>query len=216
MEQIVITNLELPNPGKIVKPIIGQWVAHVSPDLVKPNKDGLIEIKLYGNVHNHNYNWIGGERTIEPIVDLTDELYTITQEHYNLWELSEHNSIVLLILLLTEGKNNYDFESFCHSIEHADWFLLSVIIPNVCGCGDNEDALKAYAEILSAFTRNPVNPSSDYDIYADGFRLAMAYQIDAVGGIIEHGGSIGGSYLTAKGKILVLAINSYLERDEDA
>lgn len=86
-----------------------------------------------------------------------------------------------------------------------DWF---------CGCGNPEDAAESLMEFLDLF---PLYENQDgFRIWMPtgwGQRYLFLYLIDAQTEWMEHGGSIGGSWLTDRGKATHQALRREHERD---
>lgn len=78
----------------------------------------------------------------------------------------------------------------------------------ICGCGDPESVYQAIHTMLSYFDlrSKPETPKSkefdEIDIYESPFVLFMAYYLDDAG-YLDHGTSIGYSWLAKKGETLL-------------
>jgi hypothetical protein len=103
-------------------------------------------------------------------------------------------------------------------LEHLQQFLFKDL--DFCGCGDPESVYELIRELLELFRLNTEeirkpreNPFSLADILNgpnyrqqirdlisddDGVYYAFLYWLDSAG-VLEHGGSVGGSWLTRKG-----------------
>lgn len=84
---------------------------------------------------------------------------------------------------------------------------------NWCGCGSNIEAIKFLREILRCFKREDWSESNkklDKLLHVTdnecGLYYSYLYMLDKTG-YIEHGGSIGGSWLTQKGKDILEMID---------
>jgi len=74
---------------------------------------------------------------------------------------------------------------------------------NICGCGQPDKALELILEVLTLIYRRSTIKTLEYEQYDrelkallpdDRVRYCMLYFIDS-SGVIEHGGSVGGSWI---------------------
>lgn len=122
--------------------------------------------------------------------------------------------------------------------EWYESFLLDEIISfyqyewmDLCGCGNPEYTLEVIRLILNIQNdfhegkiespyeecRKVFNINNDNYVIQDGLVQFVMYQLDSYG-FLEHGGSIGGAWLTEDGKDLLMVLNTwyeeYKEQDE--
>ena len=85
-----------------------------------------------------------------------------------------------------------------------------VILENeFCGCGNPELATAALLQMLRLHPLYDHRAEFDEWVPDDGVQYLLMYQLDRME-LTEHGGSVGGAWLTDKGKALLAA----LEREE--
>lgn len=65
-----------------------------------------------------------------------------------------------------------------------------------CGCGNSDELAK---DVLKVFLAIATKDSSHELIYSDKYHELIAHMLDSAG-ITEHGSSVGGSWLSSKGK----------------
>lgn len=70
-----------------------------------------------------------------------------------------------------------------------------------CGCGCPEDAERCVLNLLSEIKVKTA------DVYADDLLLCLAYTLDHAG-LLEHGTSIGGAWLTEEGKMYLYLLEN--------
>lgn len=135
--------------------------------------------------------------------------YNLSPMRYELWQQSNYDPLVLCLAILHVVTHDYDQFRDIMRCYHENYTstILEMIIENCCACGAPEMVLKTIAEILESFLGHPKGRNMDIDIYRDGGTLGLAYVLDANGRFIEHGGSIGGSWLEPTGVVLALAID---------
>lgn len=135
--------------------------------------------------------------------------YNLSPMRYEYWKQSNYDPLVLCLAILHVVTHDYDqFRDImnCYREDYTST-ILEMVIENCCACGAPSLVLKAIAEILESFLGHPKGRNMDIDIYRDGGTLGLAYVIDANGRYIEHGSSIGGSWLEPTGIVLALAID---------
>lgn len=80
-----------------------------------------------------------------------------------------------------------------------DWF---------CGCGSPEDAVTALERLLALHPLYDNRAAFEALIPNDGMQYLMLYTLDHFD-LTEHGGSVGGGWLTEKGKAVLAAIRAH-------
>ena len=89
-----------------------------------------------------------------------------------------------------------------------------------CGCGDPDAAqlcIRDYLEAISEFKLKQERLKQYFGVeyvYDNRLLLCLAYMLDAVG-FTEHGGSVGGAWLTDVGKMFLLCLKNNKELSED-
>lgn len=198
MNNILITNgVDKLANGVIQKPIIDDWKVTFNPKTVKPGK-----VLVSGNILGWDYSF---KKPKTRITEAYSDEMELNQEQFDIWKSSGFETIVLLLLLVIDKPESDDYEALAWDYPKSakDW-ILRAIIPNCCACGSPDTALKSVTRVMSSFKHYP-GGVSDVDIYEHGSDLAVAYQIDARSKFLEHGSSIGGSWLTVSGVIWSLA-----------
>lgn len=80
-----------------------------------------------------------------------------------------------------------------------------------CGCGNPDDAYGALRDTLDAYDNDEARGGWDGRVQrtkdwwaklGDGYAHLLLYFIDAAG-LLEHGGSVGGSWLSEDGKLVL-------------
>lgn len=77
-----------------------------------------------------------------------------------------------------------------------------------CGCGNPEEALKAIHRLLKLHPLYENRAEFEEWIPDTGLEMLLLHLLDAHG-LNEHGGWIGGAWLTDKGKALLAALDRY-------
>ena len=198
MNNILITNTTKPTTENLVQQsIVDDWKVVFDPKTVKPGKV-LVEGDILGWEYSFNKPDV---RKIEPYSQAT----VLTQEQFDIWKSSKFETMVLLLLLVIDNPETDDYESIAWDYPQTatDW-LLRAIIPNCCACGDPDNALASITRVMATFGNYP-GGCGDHSVYDHGSDLAVAYQIDARSKFIEHGSSIGSSWLEVAGVVWSLA-----------
>lgn len=102
---------------------------------------------------------------------------------------------------------------------------------NWCGCGNPEEAIKLLRDVLSCiaerFNGNETLANKSFERYVERMEellcykskyaiyLSYFYVMDSHG-LLEHGGGVGGSWLTDSGKELLEHLNIAAELDWDS
>lgn len=87
-----------------------------------------------------------------------------------------------------------------------------------CGCGCPEEFVRLLRETLRLYDRNGDSPAESYEerekrldaLLPEPFRQIWLYWLSTTCiGLLEHGGGVGGSWLTDKGKEVYAALKQY-------
>lgn len=122
-------------------------------------------------------------------------------------------------------RENWDEESLVDEL--MDYYSYEVI--NLCGCGNPEATYEAirrllnirndwhkdkikYDEIIERYEKE-LHVNRDSEIQW-GLLQFMLYQLDSCG-ILEHGGSISGSWLTKEGDMFLTVLNAWHDQEQD-
>lgn len=89
----------------------------------------------------------------------------------------------------------------------AEWLFTGIM--GGCGCGSSEDLAVKAIELLIDFEKP--HPDRRIDVYGQSFWELMAHWMDSVH-LIEHGGSIGGAWLSEKGKQVHASVLTLLKK----
>ncbi len=205
MTNIVVTNIPEMQTGVVIRDLVGGWKLCFTPDNLTTHPNEKIGVNVIGNV-------FAGKYSDKLETRLMDQTIYFPKERLEWVANEDYLPLKMLIAAIARPDKTDDLSIYLSdNSDDAEYFLLNAIIPGVCSCGNNVKALEAYQEILKYFTHHPIGLVQKKSVYDDGYKLAMAYQIDVVGDLIEHGSSIGGSYLTTRGCLLALAIELFFE-----
>ena len=97
----------------------------------------------------------------------------------------------------------YEAPDGCWYESPQDYLWVGVL--GGCGCGSGNLPERAY-EVLNNFGK-PHMAEDRFRVYDDPANEVIAHWLDSKG-LIEHGGSVGGSWLTKKGQELLELINT--------
>lgn len=75
-----------------------------------------------------------------------------------------------------------------------------------CGCGSPEKAVARLRDLLALHPLHSNRPAFDALVPDDGFQYLLLYTLDHLE-LTEHGGTVGGGWLTAKGQAVLEALN---------
>lgn len=114
-----------------------------------------------------------------------------------------------MIEKLKYDGSQYIDEAGCSWDTKSDYLEITVL--HFCGCGRPDKAMKLVRDILHLIDNKQPEEVTKL-LHSEGIYFFVLYQLDHMG-FIKHGFSIGGSYLTEKGKELLADINWCLENE---
>lgn len=103
----------------------------------------------------------------------------------------------------------YEAPDGCHYKSPSEYLWIAIL--GGCGCGSGDLPYRA-AEVLRNFGREHLSKER-WSVYDDAANEVLAHWLDSKG-LIEHGGSVNGSWLTDKGEELLHIINSAPKESE--
>ena len=86
---------------------------------------------------------------------------------------------------------------------------------NFCGCGNPNSSLEFIRDILIIIKEHGAySDELSKKLSDEGLLYFVLYYLDSKG-LTEHGGSVGGSWITEKGEEIIQDINWCLENEKD-
>lgn len=154
-------------------------------------------------------------------------------EPVEFWMLSNHgeldSSAILSTLLYLCGHDNLDnFEDISTAI-NPDRVIVKLIAPNLCACGDQEEMLRFINTTMLYCNGHPKHTefkggkitTTDERMVIAGRLIGVDSYVSAaneyglhaleVHGLLEHGGSVHGGWLSTKGKLAAMLIKEAIE-----
>lgn len=104
----------------------------------------------------------------------------------------------------------FDLEVDGVSYEGASGYLWIGVLGG-CGCGSADQLAEKAVAVLKNFELKPMDPNR-FNVSEDIANELLAHWLDNKG-LLEHGGSVGGSWLTDKGKEVLKLIKDYEEEN---
>ncbi|WP_368912204.1 hypothetical protein [Proteus mirabilis] len=158
---------------------------------------------------------------------------TTTFDPVEFWMLSSHSELdaaaVLSTMLYLCGNDNLDnFEEISTSI-NPDRVIVKLIAPDLCACGDQEEILRFINTTMLYCSGHPKHTEfKGGKITTTDERLVIAKRLIGVDayvssahehglhaletyGLLEHGGSVHGGWLSTKGRLAAMLIKEALE-----
>lgn len=216
MNCILITNQPVEENVLVARaPLIRDWYIYYNPNGYTTD----IEVIVRGNV----YDRCNGK--IKSTTYYDHKSITIPKERFKYWmdfcgRDSLENALFMLTLIL---RREYDPETYghfnptedCHSDAWVD--TLSSIVPNMCCCGNPHKVVISFAKVMKFFSHHPfADEHDDFSLWdnATDDETTIAYMLDAAD-LIHHGSSLYGGWLSAKGALVVFALELLLAANQD-
>lgn len=108
-----------------------------------------------------------------------------------------------------EDEWGYEDQDGCHWDSVSSWFWGGVL--GGCGCGSSEELGEMAVKLLKHFATPHMERKLDlYD--SEAYEILAHWMSEK--DLIEHGTSVGGSWLTEKGEEVYEAVNNFLDIKE--